>query len=109
MVDFKAGISAHPSHPRILTSEFDINDNEEELLKNVKCPQLFLPAGNDDPNVKHGGLGKKVLQDALEIVEFPDMIHGWTTRGDETKDPNVARDQAKALNLMICFFGKYLK
>ena len=41
-----------------------------------------MPAGNDDPNVKMGGLGKKVLGDWLEILEFPDMVHGWTVRGD---------------------------
>ena len=44
--------------------------------------QMFMPAGNDDPNVKMGGLGKKVLGDGLEILEFPDMVHGWTVRGD---------------------------
>ena len=44
--------------------------------------QMFMPAGNDDPNVKVGGLGKKVLGDGLEILEFPDMVHGWTVRGD---------------------------
>ncbi len=43
---------------------------------------MFMPAGNDDPNVKMGGLGKKVLGDVLEILEFPDMVHGWTVRGD---------------------------
>ena len=43
---------------------------------------MFMPAGSDEDNVKIGGLGKKVLGDGLEIIEFPDMAHGWTVRGD---------------------------
>ena len=43
---------------------------------------MFMPAGSDEANVKIGGLGKKVLGDGLEIIEFPDMAHGWTVRGD---------------------------
>ncbi len=55
-----------------------------------------------------GGLGKEILGDALEIVEFSDMRHGWTVRGD-LKDPKVERDVKKAFNLALSFFGKYLK
>ena len=44
--------------------------------------QMFMPADNDGPNVSPGGLGKKILGDGLEIIEFPDMAHGWTVRGD---------------------------
>jgi hypothetical protein len=39
---FQAGISLHPSHPILADL---LMENEEELLKNVKCPQLFMPAG----------------------------------------------------------------
>ena len=41
-----------------------------------------------------------MLGDALEIVTFPDMKHGWTTRGDMS-DPKVDRDVKKALNLAL--------
>ena len=53
-------------------------------------------------------IGKKVLGDSLEIVTFPDMKHGWTTRGDMS-DPKVDRDVKKALNLALSFFTKYMK
>jgi hypothetical protein len=43
---------------------------------------MFMPAGGDEANVKMGGLGKTVLGDGVEIIEFPDMAHGWTVRGD---------------------------
>jgi hypothetical protein len=43
---------------------------------------MFMPAGSDEANVKAGGLGKEILGDGVEIIEFPDMQHGWTVRGD---------------------------
>ena len=53
------------------------------------------------------GLGKKVLGDALEIVTFPDMKHGWSVRGDMS-DPKVERDVQKCFNLALAFFKKYM-
>ena len=94
-----------------------MNENEEEILKNVKSPQMFLPSRSDKDSVKlvaqmpNGtkiiGLGKQILGDGVEIIEFPDMSHGWTTRGD-LSDPIVERDVKKAFNFVISFFGKYL-
>ena len=54
-----------------------------------------------------GGLGKKVLADGVEIIEFPDMKHGWTTKGDLSV-PEVERDVKKTFNFVLTFFGKYL-
>ncbi len=78
-----------------------LDESEEDILKDIKCPQMFMPgtykyfkltkgtihnffdaAGADDPNVKAGGLGKDILGDGVEIIEFKDMQHGWTVRGD---------------------------
>ena len=73
----KAGVSLHPSHGMVCQM---VNQDEEELLKEVKCPQAFLPASQDGPSTKPGGLGKKVLGDFLEIIEFPDMNHGWSVQ-----------------------------
>ena len=94
-----------------------LNENEEEILKNVKSPQMFLPSRSDKDSVKLVaqmpndtkiiGLGKQILGDGVEIIEFPDMSHGWTTRGD-LSDPIVERDVKKAFNFVISFFGKYL-
>ena len=100
----KAGVSMHPSHSKICEQ---IGENEELQLKNIKCPQLFLPAGNDHPNTKFGGAGKKVLGDALKIIEFSDMTHGWSVRGDMA-DPVVERDVVKAFNFTLAFFKQYM-
>ena len=103
-VEVKAGISLHPSHP---TFNPMLNVDEEQLLKEVKCPQMFMPAGDDHENTKLGGLGKKILSDGLEVIEFPEMNHGWTVKGDLSR-PEVERDVKKAFNFVLAFFGKYL-
>ena len=59
-------------------------------------------------SVKTGGLSEQVLGDKLTVVEFPDMSHGWTVGGD-LDDPNVARDVAKAKELVLEFLEKYLE
>jgi len=80
-----------------------------EAVKGAGVPQLFMPAGNDHENVKPGGLGEQILgKDQLTIIEFPDMKHGWTTRGD-LSDANVERDARKALAEAAKFFEKYVK
>ena len=100
----KAGVSLHPSHDKLCMM---LNENEEELLKEIKCPQAFLTASQDGPSTKAGGLGKTVLGDFLEVVDFPDMSHGWSVQGDLMK-PNVERDVKRAFNLTLAFFKKYL-
>ena len=50
---------------------------------------------------------QSILGDGVEIIEFPDMRHGWTVRGD-LADPAIERDVKKAFNLVLAFFGKYL-
>ena len=68
---------------------------------------MFLPSQSDPASVKLNGLGKQVLGNGVEIIEFPDMRHGWTVRGD-LADPAIERDVKKAFNLVLAFFGKYL-
>jgi len=102
--DLKAGVSMHPSHSPIAGL---LGEDEKELLKSVRCPQLFMSAGNDNANVKTGGLGSEVLGSKLEIVEFPDMVHGWTTRGDMS-DGKVDRDVKKAFQTALDFFKKHV-
>jgi len=100
----RAGVSMHPSHTPI--SEV-VGEEETQLLKSIQCPQLFMPAGNDHMNVKAGGLGAQVLGDQLQVVEFPDMAHGWTTRGD-MKDDKVKCDVKKAVLTAIQFFQTHV-
>jgi len=99
--DFKAGISIHPSHTKISEA---LGVDEKSILEQVRCPQLFMPAGNDTEQVKAGGLASQVLGGKLQIIEFPDMAHGFLTRGDMGKE-EVARDVKDASQNIIKFFN----
>jgi len=101
---FKAGASWHPSHSPISGL---LGEDEKQILASVKCAQLFMPANGDAPATFPGGLGEEVLGDNLQIVEFNDMKHGWTVRGDMS-DPLVARDVKKAIQETLTFFAKFL-
>jgi len=100
-----AGVSMHPSHPTLLATA---GEDEEEVLELIKAPQLFLVEGDAGDSVKTGGLSEEVLGDNLTVVEFPDMTHGWTVRGD-LDDPNIARDVLKSKKLVLEFFEKHLQ
>jgi len=52
-VDLKAGILMHPAHSMMAML---LGLNEEDLYKDVKCPQMFIPAKDDHENTKLGGL-----------------------------------------------------
>jgi len=102
--EFKAGASWHPSHTRICPV---LGESESALLQDVRCPQLLLPAGNDALETKPGGLAHQILGDQAEFLEFPEMLHGWTSRGDMQVD-SVCRDVKMALQRTLQFFEKHL-
>ena len=100
------GVSMHPSHPGIMRG---LSENEEEAYEAIKNKsyQLFMPAGSDPDSVKTGGLASNILKKRAKVVEFPDMNHGWTTRGDLSQ-PDVERDVNKAMSEATKFFDKHL-
>jgi len=102
--EVKAGVSMHPSHSPIMTL---LGEDEEEILNNVLSPQMLMPSKTDSPNVMPGGLAEKILGNNVEILEFPEMNHGWTTRG-KLEDKKVEKDVKKAVNKAIDFFKKHL-
>jgi len=102
--DFKAGVSMHPSHPQIMPM---MGQNETEILTKVQCPQLLMPSKDDAASVKLGGLAENTLKD-VKIIEFNEMDHGWTVRGNLSV-PAIDRDVHKALESAIKFFQYYLK
>ena len=92
------GESMHPSHGPISQM---LGENEEELLKEIKVPQLFMPCGNDPPSLKKGGLSEQILGDKLKIVEFPNRQHGFTGRGGTLRSDQVEQSQLLFLELSI--------
>ncbi|TRY78033.1 hypothetical protein TCAL_16709 [Tigriopus californicus] len=104
--EIKAGVALHPSHSPISGM---VDFPEKSLLEFAKgTPQLFMPAGEDSPNVKPGGLASEILGSDLTIKEFPEMSHGWTTRGDLAK-PEVAKDVKLAMSEACAFFAKHVQ
>lgn len=102
--EFSAGVSMHPSHSPMMLL---LAENEEEVLRSIQSPQLMMSAKTDSPNVKPGGLAEQVLGERVTLLEFPEMDHGWTTRGN-LSIPAVARDVTKAVETAIAFFNTHL-
>ena len=91
----QCGAFAHPS-TKIERTIFGAD--EEALARAVKMPVLLLPAGNDPAELKEGAV-LKALPHATSKV-FPEMKHGWVTRGDFA-DPSVERDVQHAMKLIF--------
>jgi len=84
-----------------------MGEDEKELLSKINGRQLFMPAGEDDPATKIGGLGEQVLGKRLQIEEFPSMKHGWTVRGD-LLDSEVSKEVKRAIQTTLNFFKECL-
>mmetsp|Transcript_6910 Transcript_6910/g.14516 ORF Transcript_6910/g.14516 Transcript_6910/m.14516 type:complete len:282 (+) Transcript_6910:201-1046(+) len=104
---FKAAVWAHPS-TGIERRAF--GGDEEAMIHNmaISLPVLVMPGSNDDARFKNDGEFSEVIRSrGGKVVDFPDMIHGWTTRGD-TSIPEVRRDTEKALGLALDYFNERL-
>lgn len=101
-----AGVSMYPSHSPIMKV---MKEKEKDILAQIQdsSKQLFMPSAQDHDNVKPGGMGEAVLGSRLTIVEFPDMKHGWTTRGDISVG-EVKRDVGKAIKRAVEHFETHL-
>jgi len=102
--EFSAGVSMHPSHSPIMKQ---LGEDEESIYEEIVAPQLLMPSKSDDGNVKLGGLAEDILGANVTIVEFNDMSHGWTSRGN-LSDPIIDRDVHKAISLAVDFFNQHL-
>jgi dienelactone hydrolase len=98
---FAAAVGCHPA--TILESAVYEGD-EMAMLHALRQPTLFLWAGNDsDIYVGDDGAGKKALvATGGGVEEFPEMLHGWVSRGD-VSDAAVQRDFAKAMTMIVSF------
>mmetsp|Transcript_43835 Transcript_43835/g.93218 ORF Transcript_43835/g.93218 Transcript_43835/m.93218 type:complete len:305 (+) Transcript_43835:65-979(+) len=107
-IPMRCGVGVHPSF--IMEGMFW--GDEAELVRNTGAkPILLLPAGNDKKSTKAGGEHARALAVARHLPEgeitreFPDMKHGWVSRGDGTK-PAVAKRQEEAMDAVVKFLEK---
>jgi len=99
-VPFKCGAGPHPS----TRLEGLLGGNEVDMMAAVNMPVLLMPAGNDPENLKEGGeIAELMVAKGGASVVFPDMAHGFTTRGDLSV-PEVKRDVEAAIGQAIEHF-----
>ncbi|RLN73798.1 hypothetical protein BBJ28_00012425 [Nothophytophthora sp. Chile5] len=103
-------IKGHVSfHPAWLCESMLKGDGAvEKMAERISVPQLLCSAGNDPDFVCEGGSVEKILKSKAdigaqcEVVDFPDMIHGWVSRGDRN-DPATKAAVDKAWEKAIQF------
>lgn len=102
----KGNVSFHPSWriENVINGEGAV----KRLTERITVPQLLLAAGDDPDFVRENGSVIKILSDKPEtsahsnVIDFPDMNHGWVNRGDLEK-PEVKAGVAKAWHKAIEF------
>lgn len=100
----KCGVGPHPS----TRLEGMMGGSEAEMMAAVAMPVLLMPAGDDPANLKQGGeLTALVEAKGGRSHEFPEMKHGWVSRGDVT-DPAAKRDVEAALAEAVAFFKAHM-
>lgn len=99
-VDFACGVGCHPA-----TALEGLHGGDEvKMLESVKMPTKFLWAGNDSDIFKQGGAGKAALEKTGGgVEEYPDMLHGWVSRGDMADD-KVKAAVEKSIDSILSFF-----
>jgi dienelactone hydrolase len=104
--DFKAAVGCHPA-TALETAVYQ--GDEIAMLKDLRQPTLFLWAGNDSKIFVDDGEGKKALEaTGGGVEEFPDMLHGWVSRGD-VGDVTVKRDVERAMSLTLSFLDSHAR
>lgn len=103
-VPLACGVGPHPS----TRLEGMMGGDELTMMQAVKMPVLLMPAGNDPDNVKpEGEVAAAIIAAGGASVEFPEMSHGWVSRGD-ISEAAVARDVEVAMRKGIEYFKTYL-
>lgn len=105
-VSFACSVACHPA--TILEAAMHGGDEVDLLQNGAKSPYLCLVAKNDSDVFHVGAAGREVLEKSGGgVIEFPDMVHGWMSRGD-TGDETVKRDVEKAMTCIVDFYSKHM-
>lgn len=117
-INFNCGVGFHPSL-KFEDNAFGMDQLKMARLASERTPLLFCVAGNDLDNLKppHGEVSKIISSskhNAEELnkqqpkcVEFPEMLHGWVSRGD-TSIEKVRDDAEKALKMASDFLSDWM-
>ena len=107
--DVVCGVTLHPS---VQLEQFAFGGDCAKLLESVKCPFLFMPAGNDLPMwAEEGPFGQALKASAkgasCVFKPYPDIAHGFFNRGD-VSDENIKRDVGLAVADAKAFFASHM-
>lgn len=102
-VPWRAAVALHPSFG---IERMAFGGDDVGLMQGISCPFLLLPAGNDAYYTKPGSVLLLAAPKGRSIL-FPDMSHGWSTRGDRG-DEKVDRDVKRALQETLDFLVEHL-
>ena len=97
-------------HPSVKLEEYAFKSDQAKMMSaaSATCPILLLNAGNDCQRGLPGGdLADIVTAGGGGSHVYPDMSHGWVTRGD-VSDEKVKRDVEDAMTKAVEFFGSKL-
>ena len=118
-IDFKCGVGFHPSIKlEEIVSGSACSHVDMAAKACAATPLLYLVAGNDMDNLKppEGEVAKLIESSfheprgnniAPRCEVFPDMIHGWVSRGD-TSQEKVKEDAERALKLGTDFISAWM-
>lgn len=99
-VEWKCAVSLHPSTK---IEAFIFKRDEAEMLGKCKMPFFLMPAGDDADLIKPGSyVVTKLEENGGKSIPFPEMKHGWASRGDDS----VKDDIEKAFKLATEFFDE---
>lgn len=105
-IPWKVAVGLHPSFK---IEKIGFHGDDVKLMQQIKCPLLLLPAANDAEYTKpHSDELVEIVGRGGKSIVFPDMVHGWTTRGDMS-DKNIERDVKEALRQTLDFLVQKLK
>jgi hypothetical protein len=106
----KCGIGIHPA---LKPEAMQQHPGQAQLARRMgRKPVLWLSAGNDE--LKAGqhvvvqiNAASRNIAESDVAIEFPEMVHGWVTRGDGARDPRIAAEQERALQLTVDFIEEH--
>uniref|UniRef100_A0A7S4AXH4 Dienelactone hydrolase domain-containing protein n=1 Tax=Pseudo-nitzschia australis TaxID=44445 RepID=A0A7S4AXH4_9STRA len=105
-VNFACAVGCHPTS---VLENAVFGRDEVAMMNGLKQPTLALWAKNDAETYTGEGSCKKAIEKSGgKVEEFPDMLHGWVSRGC-VADPAVKAGVESAVDMIKAFFDEHMK
>ncbi|CAJ1946366.1 unnamed protein product [Cylindrotheca closterium] len=103
---YNAAVAFHPSFK---VERLAFGGDDIKLMQGISSPLLLMPGSNDAEYTMPGSSEFQVLlKNGSKSIEFPEVLHGWMTRGDRT-DTKIDRAITEALRQALDFLTHNLK